>query len=67
MHAVDQTKPHETRQSRSLDGGVTWEESVLMPAEMAGRGVSADEHMLTGLGLRCAGPAPSPLVDASCI
>jgi hypothetical protein len=53
MHAVDKTKPFETRQSRSLDGGATWAESVLMPAESGGRGVSADEHMQTGSGLRC--------------
>ena len=56
MHAVDQEKPFETRQSRSLDGGATWGESVAMPDggwQAAGRGVSADEHMLKGRGLRC--------------
>ena len=53
MHAVDRTKPFETRQSRSMDAGLTWADSVLMPAESGGRGVSADEHMVTGIGLRC--------------
>jgi hypothetical protein len=53
MHAVDKTKSFETRQSRSLDGGVTWDDSVLMPAESGGRGVSSDEHMQTGSNLRC--------------
>ena len=46
MHAVDKTKPFETRQSRSMDGGVTWEDSILMPAESGGRGISADEQKM---------------------
>lgn len=53
MHAVDKTKPFETRQSRSMDGGLTWDDPIVMPAESGGRGVSADEHMQTGSGLRC--------------
>lgn len=53
FHAVDPTKPFETRQSRSLDGGVTWQPSIVMPAiTPGGRGISADEHLRPGLGLK---------------
>ena len=44
-HARDKTKPFLTYQSRSLDGGRTWDVQPFPGKTPGGRGLSADEHM----------------------
>ena len=46
FHARDKTKPFETKQARSLDGGRTWAVGEPNMATPGGRGLSADEHMV---------------------
>ena len=54
FHLVDKSKPFTTRQARSLDGGTTWKTAPMPATTPGGRGLSADEHMLPGQGLRVA-------------
>ena len=57
-HAIDKRQPFVNMQARSLDGGETWQIEDFNGTRPGGRGLSADEHMATGLRL-------SELVDES--
>ncbi len=57
-HAIDKRQPFVNMQARSLDGGETWQIEDFNGKRPGGRGLSADEHMATGLRL-------SELVDES--
>ena len=49
FHARDRSRPFETMQARSTDGGLTWR-CTLFPGETSGgRGLSADEHVVDDL------------------
>lgn len=45
LHARNRSRPFETIQARSLDGGVTWVTGPIPAATPGGRALSADEHM----------------------
>ncbi len=63
FHARDVTRPFETLQARSLDGGETWQVEPFPGRTPGGRALSADEHMLPELGAAAAiaaGDAPRP-------
>ena len=51
FHARDTAKPFVNLQARSLDGGRSWSVADFPGALPGGRGLSADEHMDTGLRL----------------
>jgi len=65
FHARDVSRPFETLQARSLDGGETWRVEPFAGRTPRGRALSADEHMLPELGVAAAiaagdAPLPSP-------
>jgi hypothetical protein len=51
FHARDRSKPTQTMQARSLDGGRTWNAAPFPGRLPGGRALSADEHMVKGLKL----------------
>jgi len=51
FHARDRTRPFDNVQARSLDGGETWQIEPFPGHRPGGRGLSADEHMLPGMGV----------------
>jgi hypothetical protein len=64
-HARDRSKPLLTYQSRSLDGGRTWDVQPFPGRTPGGRGLSADEHLIEELWVANhldgpEGPQPSP-------
>ena len=66
FHARDETQPAVPMQSRSLDGGYTWQ-TVPIPADSpGGRGFSADEHMLAELRVATALEAGLAVLPAAC-
>ncbi len=50
-HARDKSKPFETIQTRSTDGGETWQNQAFPGRTPGGRCFSSDEHMLPGMGV----------------
>lgn len=46
FHAKDASRPFETLQARSLDGGATWRAEPMPCATPGGRALSADEHVV---------------------
>ncbi len=63
FHARDMSKPFETIQARSLDGGRTWTTLRFPGHTPGGRGLSADEHMepeLRAIKAIQEGDAPAP-------
>ena len=68
FHARDRSRPFVGMQARSLDGGQTWEVVDTPCQAPGGRGLSADEHMQTELGIgnperQEHAPVPCPGVD----
>ena len=63
FHARDKERPFVAMQTRSLDGGVTWD-SIQAPLRAPGNmGISADEHMSSPQGPvaeRVNAPTPHP-------
>jgi hypothetical protein len=51
FHARDTSRPFETMQARSLDGGQSWDVRKMPCRTPGGRGLSADEHMDPGMGV----------------
>jgi len=51
IHSRDKSRPFETMQTRSLDGGKTWSLEPFTGHSPDNRGLSADEHMNEGLRL----------------
>jgi hypothetical protein len=51
LHSRDKSRPFETMQARSLDGGQTWAVEPFPGKTPDNRGLSADEHMNEGLRL----------------
>ncbi|HET7558449.1 MAG TPA: sialidase family protein [Limnochordia bacterium] len=49
FHARDKSRPFETLQARSMDGGESWSVTPFPGRTPGGRGLSADEHMHPGL------------------
>ena len=50
-HAIDKSQPFLNMQARSLDRGSSWQLEAFNGQRAGGRGLSADEHMQTELGL----------------
>ena len=68
FHARDRSRPFVGMQARSLDGGQTWEVVDTPCRAPGGKGLSADEHMQTELGIgnperQDDAPVPCPGVD----
>src|SRR5262245_44015104 len=51
FHARDRSKPFVTMQARTMDGGETWRVQPVPGHTPANRGLSADEHMESGMGV----------------
>ncbi len=51
FHKRDRERPFVTMEARSLDGGETWEVSKMNCKTPGDRGVSADEHMKSEMGV----------------
>jgi hypothetical protein len=51
LHARSRSQPAIPYQSRSRDGGLTWETGAIPAKSPGGRGFSADEHMLPELSV----------------